>query len=234
VAKLWAACAAHLGRWSSPVDIGDGPCEFGPPGVGVALSVACCGGRKNVHDSDADDKKGLLRMTKIVRNHRIGFLAAALVTVGVIAAFATVASFADTGGGNSTDPGRALAGAFCTVTGTTNHLCMQITWDGVTYGTNNRSSDLTLRPGTYWITATDTSAFHNFELRSCPGSTSACGTGAGDELPITGDSVADTPGDVAVKVNLDAGTYRLFCDAPGHEAGGMYVDFQVAGVGQLG
>jgi hypothetical protein len=43
-----------------------------------------------------------------------------------------------------------------------------------------------------------------------------------------------------MKILLKAGTYRLFCAAPGrtptspnHEASGMYVDFQVGGVGQV-
>ncbi len=65
--------------------------------------------------------------------------------------------------------GRALTGDYCTSpTGGTR--CMQITWDGVAYGTNNRD-DLTLRPGEYWLTVNDTGSFgpfHNFELRSCP------------------------------------------------------------------
>ena len=33
---------------------------------------------------------------------------------------------------------------------------------------------------------------------------------------------------------LKHGTYRLFCDATGHEAAGMYVEIAVGGVGQVG
>ena len=50
--------------------------------------------------------------------------------------------------------GRALTGDYCT-TPTGGTRCMQITWDGVAYGTNNRD-DLTLRPGEYWLTVNDT------------------------------------------------------------------------------
>jgi hypothetical protein len=73
---------------------------------------------------------------------------------------------------------------------------------------------------------------HNFELRSCPSATSPCTDGNGAEQEIT--ALGKAEGLVTVKVNLRYGTYRLFCDAAGHEAGGMYVDFEVGGVGQLG
>ena len=101
-----------------------------------------------------------------------------------------------------------------------------------------------LRPGTYWLTVTDNCANHNFELRTCPGSTSPCDPSSGDiEQPITGEPAA-TPGTVTVKVHLAHGTYRLFCDAivssgphmgETHEvAFGMFADFEVGGVGQVG
>ena len=119
--------------------------------------------------------------------------------------------------------GRGADGALCT------GLCMSLTWDGTAYGTNNRA-DLALQPGTYWLTVNDPSRFHNFELRSCPGGTSACTSG--DAQAIT--TVPDTPGAVTFKTLLKHGTYRLFCAAPNHERLGMYVDFEVGGTGQTG
>jgi hypothetical protein len=133
--------------------------------------------------------------------------------------------------------GRALTGDYCT-TPTGGTRCMQITWDGVAYGTNNRD-DLTLRPGEYWLTVNDTGTFgpvHNFALRSCPGSTSDCDQASGGDVEML-TTIADVK-TVTMKVHLKAGTYRLFCAAGGtgpfsHETAGMYVAFQVGGVGQV-
>jgi hypothetical protein len=47
--------------------------------------------------------------------------------------------------------------------------------------------------------------------------------------PTTTAIISDT-----LKINLEHGTYRLFCDVPSHEAAGMYIDFEVGGVGQVG
>jgi hypothetical protein len=150
---------------------------------------------------------------------------AALAAAGTIAAFWTTAASAD---------GRALAGDFCT-TPTGSMLCMTLTWDGVAYGTTNRA-DLELRPGTYWLTVNDNSSMHDFALRSCPGSTSPCtssnpASDGGVELT----TVAEAPGAVTNAILLKHGTYRLYCDAGHgfHESHGMYVDFEVGGVGQL-
>jgi hypothetical protein len=110
---------------------------------------------------------------------------------------------------------------------------------------------MTLRPGTYWITVTDNSNFHNFSWRSCPGSTDLCtaanpASGGTDEdvTPICNDPLvagkcptANPAANViqeTFKVNLSHGTYRLFCDATNHEAMGMYVEIAVGGVGQVG
>jgi hypothetical protein len=63
-----------------------------------------------------------------------------------------------------------------------------------------------------------------------------CTDGSGPETPITSDAFT-SPDPVTVKVHLDHGTYRLFCGndgPPNHEALGMYVDFVVGGVGQVG
>ena len=73
-------------------------------------------------------------------------------------------------------------------------------------------------------------------LRSCPGSTSDCDQSSGGELQ-TLTTIPDVK-TVTMKVHLKAGTYRLFCAAggpgpTGHEAAGMYVAFQVGGVGQV-
>ena len=124
--------------------------------------------------------------------------------------------------------GRALEGAFCT-TNTGSVLCLALTWDGVEYGTRNRE-DLSLRPGTYWLTVNDTVAFHNFALRSCPDSDAPCESG--DVQEIT--SISGTPGEVTVKLLLGHGTYRLFCELGNHESRGLFVDFAVGGVGQVG
>jgi hypothetical protein len=105
---------------------------------------------------------------------------------------------------------------------------MAITWDGVEYGTRNREA-LSLRPGTYWLTVNDAVTFHNFALKSCPGSDTTCESG--DVQEIT--TIPGTPGEVTVKLNLGHGTYRLFCQLGNHESRGMFVDFAVGGVGQV-
>jgi hypothetical protein len=148
---------------------------------------------------------------------RIAVLVAAFAVTGAIAAYAVMTASAD---------GQSLEGAFCSTPA--NHFCMSLTWNGVAYGSNNRA-DLTLRPGTYWITVNDDSPFHNFALRSCPDSTSACNAGPDQDLT----TIPDAPGEVTTKILLKHGTYRLFCDATNHEANGMYVDFEVGGVGQV-
>jgi uncharacterized cupredoxin-like copper-binding protein len=152
-------------------------------------------------------------------NGRVGVLLAAFFLVGMTAASTVERASAE---------GRALVGDFCSA----NHFrCMTLTWDGVAYGTPNRT-DLSLRPGTYWLTVNDTSSMHDFVLRSCPDSTSPCDQSSGG----TANEIT-TPmftGTVTEKVLLDHGTYRLFCNVDGHEAQGMFVDFEVGGVGQVG
>jgi hypothetical protein len=116
---------------------------------------------------------------------------------------------------------------------------------------------LRIRPGTYWITVDDPLNSHNFELRSCPGSTTACGPGQGSEqmlTPVCNDDPANpdvfkcsaaspypetAANDIVatLKIVLKPGTYRLFCDAVKpvvHENAGMYIDIKVGGVGQVG
>jgi hypothetical protein len=98
---------------------------------------------------------------------------------------------------------------------------------------------LTLRPGTYWISVLDDQAKHNFALRSCPWSTSPCtdtNPATTTETAITGIPEVDSQ-PVTIKVHLQPGWYRLFCqaDAPvDHENAGMYIDIEVGGVGQFG
>ena len=108
---------------------------------------------------------------------------------------------------------------------------MTLSWEGVAYGTTNRA-DLTLRPGTHWIAVNDDSTIHNFVLRSCPDATTPCTDPTAPVQVLT--TLADAPGQVTTKINLTHGTYRLFCEAPNHERLGMYVDFEVDGVGQVG
>ena len=175
--------------------------------------------------------------------HRIAVPFAAVAAASVIAVSTAAAA--------STD-GRTLEGNFCS----SSHTCMTITFDGATASIPTRTDptqpDLTLRPGSYWITVTDDSNFHKFSLRSCRGSTSLCtsdnpASGATDQdiTPICNDPLTrrgpcpktNPAANVIVetiKVNLSHGTYRLFCDAPGHEAEGMYVELAVGGVGQVG
>jgi hypothetical protein len=100
---------------------------------------------------------------------------------------------------------------------------------------------LVIDPGTYWLSAADNSGMHNIALRSCPGADSVCGPvgSAADELtPICNDPNAANPAapcttgtevDSTTKVLLKQGWYRLVCQAPNHELGGMYVDIQVVG-----
>jgi hypothetical protein len=157
----------------------------------------------------------------------------------------------------SADVGRTLTGSFCT----DNHTCMTMTLDdgsvftGKTPRADPNQPDVTLRPGTYWITVTDDSDFHNFSWRSCAGSTAVCtaanpASGGTDEdiTPICNEPLDLLTGKcpntnplpaadvitVTKKVVLKHGTYRLFCDATGHEAAGMYVEIAIGGVGQLG
>jgi hypothetical protein len=139
-------------------------------------------------------------------------IAVAAVVVGAVAVSSPAAS-AD---------GRGADGVFCGPT------CMALTVDGTTYGTNNRA-DLSLRPGTYWLTMTDTAAFHNFSLRSCALAGAPCSSGAAVDLT----TVPGMPGTVTEKLKVNGGAYRLFCKVGSHEAQGMYVDFKVGGKGQV-
>ncbi len=174
---------------------------------------------------------------------RIAFVVAMLVFGCTVVAYTAATASAD---------GRTLEGSFCGIS----HTCMAMTFEGAIVGTPTRTDptqpDLTLRPGTYWLTVTDDSNFHNFSLRSCPGSTSLCtadnpasGGTDHDVTPICNDPLTTAGScprinpaaneiDETLKINLKHGTYRLFCDAAGHEAAGMYVDISVGGVGQVG
>jgi len=103
--------------------------------------------------------------------------------------------------------------------------------------TANGQPVTSLQPGTYWLTVTDHCANHNFELRSCPGSTTACDPNSqGAEQQITG--MNETIGTETIQINLVPGTYRLFCDAMtatgvSHEvAFAMYADFKVGAAAQ--
>ena len=161
--------------------------------------------------------------------------------LAVVTAVTGISAYAFSAASASAD-GRPLTGAFCTntnVTGFAAMFCTQLTWDGVVYShALYPDRDLQIRPGTYWLTVNDDSSMHDFVLRSCPGSTLPCNstnpTATNDLLtPVIG-----TPGDVTNKINFRFGTYRLYCDVATsrgtHEAAGMYVDFEVGGVGQLG
>jgi hypothetical protein len=159
-----------------------------------------------------------------------------LVSLSAVAAVAAAVAMAASSDVVVPADARTIDGTFCT------GLCIHVTTsDGQTAQSSN---GLDLRPGTYWVTVTDTSRFHDFVLRSCPGSTSPCDPGSGgEESPLTtvGEGSTAAPVVKTLKINLQHGTYRLFCNAtsptmPGmdHEDMGMYVDFSVGGVGQLG
>ena len=177
------------------------------------------------------------------------------------------------------DFGRTIQGSFCL----TDHLfCIRASVDGQApvegYGVDGNGGIcakpgsavggpqycvpsgtglLTIRPGTYWIIVDDPLNTHNFELRSCPGSSSPCGPGQGSEqtlTPVCNDDPAHpdvfkcsttnpfpekAANDIVttLKLDLKPGTYRLFCDAQKpvvHENAGMYIDIQVGGVGPAG
>jgi hypothetical protein len=154
---------------------------------------------------------------------RLALVLAVLAAGGIIAAYS---------GGTAAADGRTLTGDFCT---TPNAFCMTLTWQDVAYGTPNRA-DLSLRPGEYWLTLDDTST-HDFALRSCPGSTLPCDS----NNPVATTTELTTSAEIATvtdKIQLTFGTYRLYCDLGAgtpfaHEGRGMYVDFEVGGVGQL-
>jgi hypothetical protein len=109
-------------------------------------------------------------------------------------------------GGASSNDGRDLAGAFC------GSRCISLTF--------NTDAVTDLRPGVYWVTVNDTSTFHDFALRGPDGEVQSLST-----IPGTGSET--------VKINLAHGPYRIFCQADSHEAQGMFVDFEVGGVGQV-
>lgn len=162
----------------------------------------------------------------------------AALVLALLAAVTGISAYAFSAASASAD-GRPLAGAFCT-TPAGSMFCMALTWDGVVYSQAlSPDRDLQIRPGTYWLTVNDENAMHDFVLRSCPGSTLPCtSTNPAATTPTGITTVAGTPGDVTDKLHLSSGTYRLYCDVVSsrgsHENSGMYVDFEVGGVGQLG
>jgi Pentapeptide repeats (8 copies) len=163
--------------------------------------------------------------------HRlIAALFVTLATTGAIVAYIAASASASASGGT-------INGSFCMpiVNGTMNMRCIEATFDGQTAeGYTNHPAALTLTPGTYTFSVLDDSAGHDFSLRSCPGTFTACGPGSGTVLspPLTTRAENDTS-PVTRDVELTAGTYRLFCDvgagtANAHESAGMYVDIVVA------
>jgi hypothetical protein len=97
---------------------------------------------------------------------------------------------------------------------------------------------LALRPGTYWFAVNDDQSKHNFTLRSCPWSTSPCiGSNPANvsETQLTDIATVYTQ-PVTVKMDLQPGWYRLYCDSDSpvnHENAGMYVDIEVGGAGPV-
>jgi plastocyanin len=144
----------------------------------------------------------------------------ALAIAGVIAACSTAAASAD---------GRALAGSFCShaVSGSPfpPGLCIQLTFGGQTVqGYYGSPGLISLRPGDYWLTVTDTSNAHNFTLVGPDGL----------DMDITPVDNGSTPVITqTVKVQLDPGSYTLLCDNDGHAAAGMEITLDVGGVGEV-
>ena len=176
-----------------------------------------------------------------------GFFTKGRVAV-LLAAAAGVAAFAVYSVATASADGRTLDADFCVPV----HTCMSLTFDGATVGTAERPAgstdpDIALRPGEYWFSLTDNSNAHNYALRSCPGSDDICTASNPDVSDVqlltpicndpSGKCTQTTPLteiDISQKLNLEHGTYRLFCQAPFHERAGMYVDIAVGGVGQVG
>ncbi len=157
----------------------------------------------------------MTRVNSPRRRVSVVLLATVAVVAAVIAAqISTATSAADT---------PTLTGDFCTLNASM--FCMTMTWNGVAYGTPNRDT-LALKPGTYSLTVDDNSPAHDFALRSCPGSTSACDP----SNPVGTATVITTRAQIATvttSIDLTPGTYRLYCDVGTHEANGMFVDFTV-------
>lgn len=78
------------------------------------------------------------------------------------------------------------------------------------------SSKAEAKPGAVTISMANMSGVsHNIAVES--GSGGATGSGS-----VVGASAFTSKGTVTVSVNLKAGTYTFFCQAPGHRAAGMY------------
>jgi hypothetical protein len=162
-------------------------------------------------------------MTKINSPRgRVAVLCAALAAIGTVAVY-TVAT--------ASAAGRELEGSFCShaVSGSPfpPGLCVQLTLDGqTTQGYYHSPGSLTLRPGDYWLTVTDTSAAHNFSLMGPDG--------LDTDITTVPEGSPASPVVKTVKIHLDHGSYMIMCDATGHAAAGMYVNIEVGGVGQVG
>lgn len=117
-------------------------------------------------------------ISSVFRTHRTAVLAVALVIASAVGAVGAVAAMAASTDRTALADGRTIDGTFCA------GLCISVTTSD---GQMAQSPEgLSLRPGTYWLTVTDTSSRHDFVLRSCPGSTSPCDQSSnGDELPLT-------------------------------------------------
>lgn len=161
-------------------------------------------------------------MSKLSSFARRGaLLLAALAAVCVVAAVAAATASAD---------GRDLDGAFCShaVPGSPfpAGLCIQLALGGQTVqGYYGSPGDISLRPGNYRLTVTDTSNAHNFSLTGPDGL----------DMDITPVDNGSTPVITkTVELHLDHGSYTLLCDNDDHAAAGMEITIDVGGVGQVG
>lgn len=151
--------------------------------------------------------------------------AALLVTLAAVGAAGSVAAPA------SAD-GRDLAASFCShaVSGSPfpPTLCIQLDADGQSVqGYYGSPGQISLRPGNYRLTVTDTSNAHNFSLVG-PG-------GVDMDITPVGNGATPPPTITAtVELHLVHGTYTLLCDNDDHAVDGMRIAIDVGGVGQVG
>jgi hypothetical protein len=130
-----------------------------------------------------------------------------------------------------TEAPRMLFGTFCqhAVDGSPfpPGLCIQLKFDDkIAQGYFDHPGEISLRPGNYLLTVTDTSPAHNFSL-SGP-------DGLDEDLTTIPEGSPTAPVVKTVKIHLKHGTYSLFCDADSHAADGMTITIHVSGVGQVG
>jgi hypothetical protein len=152
-------------------------------------------------------------------------LLAALSAVAAVSAYSVAGAWAD---------GREPEGSFCMRAGGgfPAGLCMQVTLDGQTVqGYGASPGQASARPGNYWLTVTDNSPNHNFELTGPNGLETV--------LTTNDQGSTNSPFTRTDKIHLRHGSYTLLCTSTvggfgSHASAGMRIDIDVGGVGQVG